>query len=219
MSNPLFDPYEPGGEVPEPYPTERRPLDGVSVAAFVTSLTCCLAAVAIGLGIAGLVRTSGGRRSGRWAASAGLALGVLGALAQVAALVGLVWIGATTVPEEDAEAGQCVDTSQLFQSNDLWEADCDEEHDAEIIYAGTFDEALAADYPNTTDREFCSSLDLLPEYVEVLRDDAYRVETSTDAVSDDAEAGDAFACYVERKDDEPLTEPLVENPGTSTAAP
>lgn len=67
--------WPPTGGAPSPYPPAavppRPPRDGVSVAAFVTGLFG-LVVVAVGLAVAGLVRTSGGRRRGRGLAVAGL---------------------------------------------------------------------------------------------------------------------------------------------------
>ncbi|MFC7505183.1 DUF4190 domain-containing protein, partial [Nocardioides sp. GCM10030258] len=87
--NPYGNPYSsPHGN---PYGSPYRastPSDGISIAALICSLTCCAAPVGIGLGIAGIVRTKDGQRSGRWAAVTGLVLGIFMMVAGVAAGIG-----------------------------------------------------------------------------------------------------------------------------------
>lgn len=194
-----YSPYSPGPAAPG--------TDGISIAAFVSALTCCAGPIGIGLGIAGLVRTKGGRRRGRWAAIWGLVLGSIGTLAMIAAVVGLAVIGFNVVEEEDARVGQCVDTSSWVDSNDLWTAECDEEHDAEVVASGTVDADILRLRESSSVEEFCRSL-AGPAHADALRDDTYRLDWSTDAVSDDIDTGDHFACYLERVDGEKLTEDL-----------
>lgn len=194
-----YQPYGPGPVAP--------PTDGLSIAAFVCALTCCAGPIGIGLGIAGIVRTKDGRRRGRWAAIWGLVLGTVGTLAMIAAVVGLTVLGFNIVAEEDAEVGQCVDTSSLVDSNDLWRADCDEEHDAEVVAVGTVDADVLRLRESSSVEEFCRSL-TGPAYADALRDDAYRLDWSTDAITDDIDTGDHFVCYLERVDGEKLTEDL-----------
>jgi hypothetical protein len=67
-------------DTPAPYGApawgERPALDGVSVAAFVTGLLT-LTLIPLGLGIAGIVRTQGGKRRGRGFAITGVVLGAV----------------------------------------------------------------------------------------------------------------------------------------------
>lgn len=76
-----------GYQQPPPSP----PLDGVSIAAFATSLVM-LGPVAIILGAIGLGRTRNRARSGRWMAWTGLALGVVATL-----FWALIWVLVTYV--------------------------------------------------------------------------------------------------------------------------
>lgn len=62
------------------------PMDGVSIAAFVTSLVG-FSVVGLVLGIIGLNRTQNGERSGRGFAIAGIVIGGLGLIATIAVVV------------------------------------------------------------------------------------------------------------------------------------
>lgn len=85
-AQPAYTPQYPGGyQQPEP----RAPLDGVSLAAFITSLIA-LSPVAVVLAIIGLFRTSKNARSGRWAAWTGLILGILGTIGFVVLILVIV---------------------------------------------------------------------------------------------------------------------------------
>lgn len=197
--------YHSYGAVP---PHGGAPLDGVSVGALVTALLCCTGPVGAVLGVIGIFRTKGGRRRGRWMSVVGIVVGSLATIAMIATFVGLFWVGVNVLPESQARVGQCVDTSRLGDSNNLWKADCDEAHDAEIIAVGRLDQALLADLEGSSPRAFCRGL-AAPEYSDVVRGDQYRIDWSTDAIGDTADVGDAFACYVERADGKSLTEPLT----------
>lgn len=200
-------PYgEPGEPPATPAPSDR--MDGISLAALITSLTCCAAPVAIGLGIGGLVRTSGGRRRGRWAAWTGLAVGILGTLALVAALVGFLWIGVNTVPEDEAEVGECVDVTRMFDANDLWQASCSEPHDAEIVAVGVLTEAEADRLEAAGPAGFCGEV-AAGELGATADDPSYELGIATDGIEDEPDEGDAYACFVARADGDKLDEPLL----------
>lgn len=208
MSNPYgggYQPYQPddsptgepyGSPYDSPYAAPTAPLDGLSIAALVSSATCCGAPVGIGLGIAGLVRTGGGRRRGRWAAVTGLVLGIVVSLAGVAFLVFAGWQGSRTVFEDEARVGQCVDIDGTF--DDLTKAECDEPHDAEVIWVEKFDDDLVDEWADSPHhRAFCTARDLEPGYSSLARSEEYDVEYSTDAFPDDEpEAGDWFVCLL-----------------------
>ena len=221
-SNPYgggYQPYEPppqnpyGGstyEGPNPYADGGAPrTDGVSIAAFVCSLTCCAAPVGIALGIAGIVRTKDGTRSGRWAAVAGLAVGAIATVAMVVTFVALFWFGSNTVFEDEARVGQCIDVSGSVGSRTLWQQECDEPHDAEVVAAGDFDDKLVRRYEESSVEGFCTSLITEPRYREVGSTGDYAVDVSTDAFDDDdPDPGDAFVCFFERADGKQITGPL-----------
>lgn len=192
--------HEPGA----PHPPGT---DGISIAAFVCSLTCCAAPVGIGLGIAGIVRTSGGRRPGRWAAVSAVAIGSVVMLAFVAFLVFTVVMGANTVWEDEARAGQCIDEDFLGMPV---KAECDEPHDAEVIWAGQFDDGLLDVFDLVSVEEFCAGLPgLEPSYRSAIESGEHHVAISISAFDDDEPADDDwFFCYLERADGGQLEGPI-----------
>lgn len=217
MSNPYggFPQYEPPAGGPSttfgnPYDTPHREsssTDGVSIAALVCSLTCCAGPIGVGLGIAGLVRTKDGKRSGRWAAITGLVLGVVITLAMVAFVAFAAVLGVRTVYVSDARVGQCVNFDFF---DDLSKGECDEPHEAEVVWVGRFDAALIDEYSNNAFDEFCALRDLTPEHAAAAKDEKYDLGILIDTFDDYPEDGDWFLCYLERADGEPLVGRLTE---------
>lgn len=212
MSNPYgggYPPYQPapGPHAESAYGPARTPLDGVSVAALVCSVSCCAAPVGVGLGIAGLVRTRAGRRTGRWAAITGVALGSVLTLAMIAFVVFAIVVGVRTVEPASARPGQCVDVNALDM---VQKADCADPHDGEIVWVGKFTDDMLERYDGQTSRFFCGSLPGLSEaYADALRASDHRVGVAVDSIDDDdPRRGDAFFCYVTRLDGKPLDGPL-----------
>lgn len=208
MTNPYggeYPSYEPG---PNPYDQasygSRAPYDGLSVAALVCSLTCCAAPVGIGLGIAGIVRTREGRRSGRWAAVTGLVVGVVVLLLGIGFVVFAGIMGSRTVWEDEARVGQCIDIDFV---GDPIKATCGEPHAGEVVWAGRFDDDLADVFDDVSVAEFCHGLPSLdPAYASAIETGDYDVRIEVDAFDEDEPgSGDAFFCYLERADGEKLT--------------
>ncbi|WP_377321600.1 DUF4190 domain-containing protein [Pimelobacter simplex] len=196
------NPYDSGA-----YGSARTPFDGVSLAALICSATCCAAPVGIGLGIAGLVRTRADRRTGRWAAITGLVLGIVLTLAMAGFFVFAIVLGAKSIEEADARAGQCVDVNTL----DIVErADCDEPHDGEIVWAGRFDGALVKSFESSSTQDFCAGLPgLSAPYRAAVEGNEYEAAVSVDAFEEDEpDTGDWFVCYVTRGDGEKLEKPV-----------
>ena len=203
--NPPHNPY--GGGYGAYEPGAPRPgVDGVSIAAFVCALTCCAAPVGVGLGIAGIVRTKDGRRGGRWAAITGLVLGSIASVVLIAVLVATVIAATNVVFEEDARVGQCVNTGFLgTETDDLWDADCSEGHDAEIVSVNVADARLESAYDNGTPiAEICGPLKD-DAYAGIVEDDRYQLGFATDAYDDEINDGDWLVCYIERSDGEQIT--------------
>ncbi|GAA3551922.1 DUF4190 domain-containing protein [Nocardioides daeguensis] len=222
MSNPYgggYPPYEPGNNPYDPAPSygsPRAPYDGLSVAALVCSLTCCAAPVGIGLGIAGLVRTKDGKRSGRWAAVTGLALGAVVLVAGLGFAVFAMVMGSRTVWEDEARVGQCID---LDFFDDPVKASCGEPHAGEVVWVGTFDTDLAEVFDHVSVAEFCHGLPGLdPAYASAIESGDYAVRIETDSFDeDDPDRGDAFFCYLEARDGEKL-DGRLRDAGRSTGA-
>ncbi|NYJ00581.1 hypothetical protein HNR19_001279 [Nocardioides thalensis] len=192
----------PGGG--QAFGSEPTKTDGLSIAAFVSSLVCC-SPVAIVLGFIGLSRTKNGQRKGRWAAVLGLVLGIIGLLAGAAVIVFVVILGNTLVTPGNAEVGQCVNIDEEDNTVTMTKKECTEEHDGEIVATTTVDDDNRADITEQMslfcqtliDEEDMATLNEHPdlEYNAVLED------------PDNVENGDHLVCYVESE--EKLTEPLL----------
>lgn len=219
-----FNPYDPpsgGSYLPNPYVSHGgashggSSTDGISIAALVCSLTCCAAPVGIGLGIAGIVRTKDDRRSGRWAAITGVVVGVVGTLALVAGGIGVFWFGTNVVFFEDAQPGDCVNVDG-DTSLDVWKADCDEPHDAEVVHADRFSAAQVEDYRN--DPYFCDELAEASGYGSVVEQGRHEITSIVESYdAEDPEVGDWFLCVAQNRGDDQLDAPLPR--GDAAAAP
>ncbi|KAA1418680.1 DUF4190 domain-containing protein [Nocardioides humilatus] len=148
MSNPYGnDPY--GQQPANPYGAggapggsfEQPKTDGVSIAALVTSLICC-APVGVILGFVGISRTKNGQRKGRGLAITGLVVGLIGTLVWVgigiAAIAGVAWFDSLVLPDE-AKVGQCIDVTEDDGDVLMYEKECSEKHDAEIVAVAKVD--------------------------------------------------------------------------------
>jgi hypothetical protein len=191
-------------------PGVRAPYDGISVAALVCALTCCAAPVAVGLGFAGLVRTSGGRRRGLWAAVTGLVLGVIGCVLGVVVLVGGGIALLSTASESDAVPGDCLDVTRAFDGTDLWWSDCYGPHDAEVLAAGRLGSDAAMMATHMGDDAWCREA-IGPDLADLVREKDLVLGLTTDSYDPDApEEGDAWFCWAERSDHRKLEAPLVD---------
>ncbi len=200
------NPYDAGG--PSPYAT-KTPVDGVSIAAFVSSLTCCAAPLAVILGFVGLSRTKGDQRGGRWAAITGLALGILGTLALLG-FGGLVtWFALNTTDPDRAEVGDCVDVDREGEADaTLWSKECTEPHDAEIVVVDGLTGDEAADLDEGGDPTALCEARLLTSKYAGLDRDSYYLRIVVESLSDRT-AGDNFLCYLEPTEGQ-LEEPLLD---------
>lgn len=174
-----------------------KPNDGVSITAFVLSLTCCLSIVGVVLAFFGLSRTKDGQRRGRWAAIAAIPVGLVLTLVAGAVVVFGFWLVDQVVTPENAEVGQCVTIEESDDDENtigMMKADCDESHDGQIVAVAEIASAEQA----TTIPFFCADQmddDLLA---------AVQAEGNlvTKGVMEDppGDVGDTVVCYVERAD-------------------
>ncbi len=225
VSNPYGnDPYgNPAGQNPYGSPSPygdgaaAAKTDGVSIASFVLSLLCCTGIVGVILGFVGLSRTKGGQRKGRWAAIAGIIIGLLATIGLAVGGVLIYVVAESQVSIPDAKVGQCLNVDE--GSDDtvfLTKKECDEDHDGEIVYKGEYAEIKDApftpsDPDDLTDTGIslanCSAV-MDPADVEKLtqRELDWSVVLEEDAVSDPAD-DDTFICIV--WSDDKLDEPLL----------
>lgn len=195
----------PGGG--QTFGSEPAKTDGMSIAAFVSSLVCC-APVGLVLGFIGLGRTKNGQRKGRWAAVLGIVLGFLGLGAWVIGGIGVAggisWLNSVVTPD-NAEVGQCVDIDEEDNTVTMTEKECTEEHDGEIVAKATVDDDNRADITEQMSL-YCQTL-LSEEDLAVLNEHPDLEYNSVIEDPENIENGDHLVCYVES--DEKLTEPLL----------
>ncbi len=209
VSNPYGnDPY--GQQPPNPYGgapgggfNEPAKTDGVSIASLVLSLLCC-APVGLILGFVGIKRTKGGQRKGRGLAITGIVLGLLGLLAWVgmgiAALAGVAWFDSLVTPEE-AEVGQCINIDTDDDTVLMREAECNEEHDGEIVgVAEVTDENL--EQVESEMSGYCVTTVIPEEDLAKLQEYITGPEDIQAVTQDpnDVEVGDDLVCYIEPSD-------------------
>lgn len=112
--------------------------DGLSIAAFVLSLTCCLSFVGVILGVIGLRRTGAGKKKGRWAAISAIVVGSILTLCAVGFGIFIAFIAQANISIDEAKVGQCLNVSESDDDSVLLlEKECGSSHDAQIVYVGT----------------------------------------------------------------------------------
>ncbi|MCR1782671.1 DUF4190 domain-containing protein [Nocardioides carbamazepini] len=189
----------PGGSDPLPPKT-----DGISIAALVTSLLCCLAPIGIILGFVGLSRTKGGQRKGRGLAIAGIVVGLLMSITSAVVGAAIFIFAESVVTPGNAEVGQCIDVDEDDSVVLLRKKDCTEEHDAEIVGIAEVTSENLSDIENGL-VSYCSTAidpDDLAKLAPYASDIAAVIEDP-----DDVSVGDHLVCYVEPDDE--LTEPIL----------
>ena len=196
--------YEPGDGSRQAPPA----MDGVSIAGMVCALTCCAAPVGVGLGIAGIVRTKKGKRRGRWAAVTGLVVGIIGTLALVAGGIGVIWYATHTVFLDEARAGDCVDIGDV----DIWKAECDESHDAEVIHSAALSRADVEIFLANEPSDFCHEQPIDSRYEPLFADLTYDIYVYVESWDvEDPDPGDRFICVVERLDGQQIDHRLLDD--------
>lgn len=193
----------PGGPVPPARPDgpvwpilvkTRPPLDGLSIAALICGFACCAAPVGVGLGIAGLVRTSGGRRRGRWAAVVGLVVGSLVTALLAVTSLALVVTSADDLDAADGRVGQCLD---LDWADTPGAVPCSQAHDGEIVWIGRMTDALMREWDRAEYvDDFCLARDLPELYADAIEEPAFGIDYYSDAFWGEPKSGAWMICYV-----------------------
>lgn len=216
---PVSNPYgnDPYGQQPPQNPygapapaggfQEQPKTDGVSIAALVSSLLCC-APVAVILGFVGLKRTKGGQRKGRGLAITGLILGLVGLLAWVGlgilAALGVAWFDSVLLPDE-AEVGQCIDVDEDDGEVLIYEKECDEEHDGEVVGVVEVDDDNREQISSTM-ADYCASVIDPEDLVKLSAVEGLEFKAVIEDPND-VKNGDILVCYVEA--DSKLDEPIL----------
>jgi len=178
--------------------------DGISIAALVTSLLCCLAPVGVVLGFVGLSRTKGGQRKGRGLAIAGIVIGLLMSIGSAVAVGALFLFADSVVTPAKAEVGQCVDIDEDDGTVLMRKKECTEEHDAEIVGVAKvtsdnlseIEDGMASYCATAIDPDDLTKLAPYIQDINAVIEDPEKVEV-----------GDHLVCYVEPDDE--LTKPLL----------
>lgn len=202
---PYGQPPAGGGYVPNPYGETPKKNDGVSITAFVLSLTFCLSLVGVILGFVGLSRTKGGQRKGRWAAVTAIVVGLV--FTAIAAVLGIV-IGifaASVVTIDEAKAGICIDVDSDDDGVILTESECGEGHDAQIVYTGDAGDDAEALETGGVDAVCAARAE--PAITELVSSGDYEFQAVLDDPQD-VSSDDKVVCYVERTDGEKISEKL-----------
>ncbi|WP_183096068.1 DUF4190 domain-containing protein [Nocardioides stalactiti] len=186
-----------GGGFQEPAKT-----DGVSVAALVLGLLCCTSPISLVLGFVGLKRTKGGQRKGRGMAITGLILGILGVLMYIglgiALAAGVAWFDSLVQPDE-AKVGQCIDVDDDDDNAVLlYEKECSEDHDGEIVAVAEVDDENRDTISNTM-ADFCATL-VSPEDLVKLSEVEGLEFAAVIEDPEDVSNGDHLVCYVTSDD-------------------
>ncbi|GAB2983645.1 DUF4190 domain-containing protein [Nocardioides montaniterrae] len=194
----------------QPLPTGKT--DGISIAAMVTSivglLVCLPAPVGIVLGFVGLSRTKQGRAGGRGFALTGVIVGFIGVLIWGVILAfAIVDAVKSNVTPDNAKTGQCVDVDRKDNTYSLSKTTCDEDHDAQIMWVGTFGEiktnvsagtALGDLTESNASREVCSQLVGQATITQIGGGEAYNWALIGDKKSlDNPSDGDKYVCLLE----------------------
>ncbi len=204
-------PYGQGGYVSD----APKKTDVVSIIGFILSLTGCLSLIGAIMGAIGLKRTKNGQRKGRWAAIAALVIGILGTLALGGIVAAIGLFANSVIAVDGATVGQCANiSSEDAKSVLLTDADCTGDHDAEIVYTGTYGEVENSQFvPSNPDdlTDAGISYGICTELMtnagqsadlDALGDDVtYQFVTMTA----DPPSSEAFYCYAERTDQKPFT--------------
>ena len=189
----------PGGEAP-------KGTDAVSITGFVLSLTCCLSFVGVILGFVGLGRTKGGKRKARWAAIALSPSASRSPSPRSSPASSSASTSRASSRSTRPRAGMCVDINDDNDGVVLFEKECDEPHDGEIIYAGDAGDDAATLESSDATSVCVSRIDEAAAGIVVSGDyDLNALLEDPDDVADD----DRFVCYIEPTDGDKVSEKLL----------
>lgn len=183
-------------------PAPKAPWDGASIASLALAGICCASPVAVGLGIAGVVRTRGGVRRGRLLAVLGIVLGVVWTVALPLALVALWAAQPDPQPLGDAAVGDCGNITTTDEGRQIDVVDCDDDHEVEVAAVGVLDAPALEAYQDDW-QTFCAER-VPATYRDAAVDGVVLAPLTAAEAPSDAHAGDDFVCVLRREDWTPL---------------
>lgn len=183
-----------GGSYPGGPPVEQPPSKGLAIAALVLSFIACVIPNLISLVLAIIVLVK--KKGGKGLAIAAIIVNVIVLIAWAALAVGGVWLFSNVVTVENAETGQCVNTTEDGDTVTMLKKDCSESHDGIIEVVGelTADEVTMYE---ANDASFCDI-----RFTEDGGDPATSAGDSWTILTEDLppKTGDSFVCLAENSD-------------------
>ncbi|MDP2773426.1 MAG: hypothetical protein Q8O61_07690 [Nocardioides sp.] len=182
-----------GGSYPGGPPVEQPQSKGLAIAALVLAFVPCLQIISLILAIIVLVK----KKAGKGLAIAALIIDVLALIGIVIAVaVGGLWISNNVITVDNAETGQCVNTTTEDDSVALLKKDCSEAHDAEVIVVGDLTADELATYESDVAAVCETRLAEDGGDPAELQGDSWQLLTEEIPPGE----GDAFVCLIENSD-------------------
>jgi hypothetical protein len=182
-----------GASFPGGQPAEQPQGKGLAIAALVLAFIPCLQIISLILAIIVLVK----KKAGKGLAIAALIIDILAIIGvTIAVVAGGLWISNNVITVENAEKGQCVETTTEDDTVSLLKKDCSEAHDAEVIVVGDLTADELATYE--TDVAAVCETRLTDDGGDPaeLTGDSWQLLTEEIPPSE----GDAFVCLIENSD-------------------
>lgn len=182
-----------GASFPGGQPAEQPQGKGLAIAALVLAFIPCLQIISLILAIIVLVK----KKAGKGLAIAALIIDILAIVGiTIAVVAGGLWISNNVITVENAEKGQCVETTTEDDTVSLLKKDCAEAHDAEVVVVGDLTADELATYE--TDVAAVCETRLTDDGGDPaeLTGDSWQLLTEEIPPSE----GDAFVCLIENSD-------------------
>lgn len=197
----------------DPFGAVRRPpaaYDARSVAALVLLGTLALAPVSVVLGALGLRRTRHGVRRGRWCAVLGVVGGLVLTVALAAGTLLRPWVQDPVVdPLRQVHTGDCLDVERADAGVrvELDERPCDGEHDAEVVFQGSFDSYLVRRFDDVWADQFCTPF-AAEHLASAFLTGRYTLDVILIGDATGPVEGQEFLCVTRRFDEGKLSHPI-----------
>lgn len=183
-----------GGAYPGGSPAEQPQGKGMAIAALVLAFIACVIPNLISMVLAIIVLVK--KKGGKGLAIAAIIINVIVLIAWAALAAGGVWLFSNIVTVDNAETGQCVDTTTEDDTVSLLKKECSEAHDAKVIVVGD----LTADELATYETDVAAVCET--RLTDDGGDPAELVGDSWQLLTEEIppSEGDAFVCLIENSD-------------------